>query len=260
MIFKHQALELSRVSVESYMTEGISSMLGRPIKCVYQADDADYWTVKMVDQKLPLDDLFKLFKAVNADEKIRRRSLPREKEEYVRDLDMDLANLILSTVLQLHWKWQYAGEEGLWLIGVDYDVSAIKICSKVYDLQKLKTKQELLDHLTENGATHASLMDFCEDYLNQYHNDLCWPYPISDGLHLGTFFVLVKEGIACLPYNEATKEGYEHFCLDDVTMLDGPSLELLIDDWHTFSGDLWQAMHDMLWYLKKQEAVHEEKP
>ena len=66
--------------------------------------------------------------------------------------------------------------------------------------ESLKSKDELMHWLVEHGANHLQLMDFCSDYMAKYCNELCWQYPISDGKHLGTYIVLVKEGVLSLPY------------------------------------------------------------
>lgn len=69
-----------------------------------------------------------------------------------------------------------------------------------YSPESLKSKDELMHWLVEHGANHLQLMDFCSDYMAKYCNELCWQYPISDGKHLGTYIVLVKEGVLSLPY------------------------------------------------------------
>lgn len=118
----------------------------------------------------------------------------------------------------------------------------------------LKSTQDLLDYLQENGATHSALMDFCKDYMERYCNVLHWSYPISDGKHLGTFLILVKEGVLSLPYDEANEENYEIFCLDDAAMCDEESLKLFMDDWMLFSDDLCNALHAMMcWYSPKED-------
>lgn len=70
--------------------------------------------------------------------------------------------------------------------------SQIKINDLCINLSKLKSKSELISHLEKNGATYSSLMDFCEGYMKQYHNQLFWHYPITDELHLGMFFCFGK--------------------------------------------------------------------
>ena len=121
----------------------------------------------------------------------------------------------------------------------------IKIGKTQLDLDTLKSQQELMEYFKENGATHTALMDFCEEYRERYHDELCWPYPISDGKHLGTFLVLVKEGVLSLPYDEANEENYEFFCVEDAKMCDKESLDIFLEDWLLFSDDLCSAIQEM---------------
>lgn len=131
----------------------------------------------------------------------------------------------------------------------------IRIGSLDLDLAELKSRQELLEYFQENGPTHSALMDFCEEYRDKYSNELCWPYPISDGKHLGTFFVLVKEGILSLPYDDADKVDYELFCMDGMKLFqDYADMEIFMDDWKMFHEDLMTAMTAMRNYLYEQEV------
>lgn len=131
----------------------------------------------------------------------------------------------------------------------------IKIGSLELDLAELKSRQELLNYFHEYGANHSALMDFCEEYIDKYGNELCWPYPISEGKHLGTFLVLVKEGILSLPYDDADKVDYELFCIDDMMLFrDYADMEIFMDDWKLFHDDLMAAMTGMRNYLYEQEV------
>ncbi len=135
----------------------------------------------------------------------------------------------------------------------------IKIGDLTLNLEELWSRQELLDYFNEHGPTHSALMDFCEEYREKYGNELCWPYPISDGKHLGTFFVLVREGVLSLPYDDADKVDYELFCMDDVALFkDYADMEIFIDDWKLFHNDLMQAMTAMRDYLYNQEVQSDE--
>ena len=135
----------------------------------------------------------------------------------------------------------------------------LKIGNLALDLEELRSRRELLDYLGENGPTHSALMDFCEEYRDKYGNELCWPYPISDGKHLGTFFVLVREGILSLPYDDADKVDYELFCVDDAVLFgDYADMEIFMDDWQLFHNDLMQAMTAMRDYLHDQEVPSNE--
>lgn len=136
----------------------------------------------------------------------------------------------------------------------------INIGDLTLNLEELRSRQELLDYFGENGPTHSALMDFCEEYREKYGNELCWPYPISDGKHLGTFLVLVREGVLSLPYDDADKVDYELFCVDDAVLCDDyADMEIFMDDWQLFHNDLMQAMTAMRDYLYNQEVPSDGK-
>ena len=114
------------------------------------------------------------------------------------------------------------------------------------DKGKLISKTELLDFLRENGEDDRALAGIRAYYHNDIGNELIWHYPISDGKHLGTYIVIVREGFICLPYDSVDREDGELLILDDAAMLDTDCLQFFIDDWRSFSDDLLCAMTDML--------------
>jgi len=135
----------------------------------------------------------------------------------------------------------------------------MKLAGIEVDTSKLISKQELLDYLTENGATDRSLATIRERYHEDFKNELMWRYPISDGKHMGTFIVTIKEGFISLPFDEADKEDYEQLILEESSMFDEDALTYFIDDWVLFSDDLLSAMNDMLKIVKEggePDAVH----
>jgi hypothetical protein len=135
--------------------------------------------------------------------------------------------------------------------------SIMRIAGLSLDMNQLKSRQELIDHLRENESTHTSFMEFVKDYQNQYGNELNWHYPISDGKHLGTYLVLVREGVLSLPYDDVTSVDYELFSAEDAAMFDAEAIQIFIEDWDSFAQDLRQAMHNMMIYLQNQEAQYE---
>ena len=139
-------------------------------------------------------------------------------------------------------------------------MKTMRIGDTLIDFEKLKSRRELMEYFNENGPTHTALMEFCEEYRDAYGNELCWPYPISDGKHLGTFFVLVREGILSLPYDDADKVDYELFCMDDAVMFhDYADMDIFMDDWKLFHEDLFQAMTAMRDFLYRQEATSDDE-
>ena len=120
------------------------------------------------------------------------------------------------------------------------------------DTQKLMSISELLDFLRENGEDDRALSGIRAYYYNDFGNELIWHYPISDGCHLGTFIVVVKEGFVSLPYDSVDREDGELLILDDATVFDADSIDFFIEDWRSFSDDLLSAMTDMRSILQNE--------
>lgn len=75
----------------------------------------------------------------------------------------------------------------------------------------------------------------------------------------GQFFVPVKEGILSLPYDRVEREDYEVFTLEDACLCDAISMEVFLEDWDSFSGQLCQTMSNMAWTLRRLELKKEEE-
>ena len=119
-----------------------------------------------------------------------------------------------------------------------------------FDQCDLMSKDELIAFLRENGADNGALSKIREQQHDRFGNELIWFYPISDGLHLGTFIAAVKEGFISLPYNAVDKYDGEFLELDNVTMFDEDAIQIFLYDWRLFSDDLISAMTDMLRILR----------
>lgn len=174
---------------------------------------------------------------------------------------MTVSQLLLRRNLGYAWECLHLAEDSFWILGVKDTPETddfIKIGSQRFSLDELKSRQEVLEHLRENGASHRALMDICGEYMEKYQNELCWYYPTTDELHLGTFLLLVKEGVLSLPFNEVDSVDYERFCLEDACLCDAASINLLIADWYRFDSDLRHAMEGMRRYYEKKEAVGNE--
>ena len=238
-------------------------ILGRTVDGTANFEDDHYWGFQATQIPFTVSEINYLLDAVNGDNQMRREAIPIDSEGSC-SIGEGLSRALLRKALQVSWVHDSTSDGALWLIGVRevrpmaYQ-RTIEIGAHSIRLDQLKGKEKLLTYLNENGSTHSALMDFCEEYRKQYHNELCWNYPISDGLHLGTFFLLVKEGVIALPYDEANKEDYELLCMEDIKLCDLESMESLMEDWEHFDNDLWAAMKSMQAFYKREEEHHEAK-
>lgn len=252
-IKEKQSYMLSWELVSDFVSEEVSSILGQSICCVATSDDLDFWAIKFCNYEMSLSELMKLLDEVQADKEMMRESIPTDSNR-VKSLGMLLSTRLLQRRLGYKWERVIAEDDALWVVGCSA-TNAFGIGNRRISFDQLKSKDELMNWLVENGATHTELMDFCEDYSNEYQNELCWHYPISDGKHLGTFLVLVKEGILSLPYDEAVKEDYEVFTLEDACLFSkSRDMGDFISDWDSFSNDLRNTMLAMFHYLQRTEA------
>ena len=239
----------------------IESILGHFVSCKAQPDNPSYWDVSTINGSFSIEEIERLLQAVQANDEVRLAALPEEIPT-ARSLGMDLSQLLLRSALCAGWEQELYTEEAIWLVNFDgykdsQEIDVLHLPGASIRMNNLKSRQELMAYMKKNGSTHSVLMEFCEPYRKQYHNELCWSYPISDGKHLGTFLILVREGILSLPYDEADKEEYEIFCLEDARMADAKAMEIFIEDWENFSQDLRLAMQSMLDFYRRKEKYNE---
>ena len=233
----------------------VEEILHKEVSCQMALEDETYWTLYSPTYMFSTKELELLLQAGRATKEVWEEAIPQE-ENASRSLGMELTRLLLKQALHGQWSQEHCTEEALWLL--DYcscgaQKPALRLPGVWVDLEELKSQKELLDYLEKHGPTHSSLMDFCEEYREKYHNDLCWPYPISDGNHMGTFFVPVQEGTLSLPYDRVEREDYEVFTLEDTALCNATSMEVFLEDWDSFSGQLRQAMENMAWALRHLE-------
>lgn len=258
-----KVIKLTWSEVAEMVRTELRKIIGRDVFCVAKSDDDTYWDISFPLERLPLSDLHCILEALDATDSQRDLSLPPEEDhaDSVSSLSMTVSQLLLRRNLGYDWECLHLAEDSFWILGVKDTLEAddfIKIDSQRFPLGELKSRQEVLDYLRDNGASHTALMDICEEYREKYQNELCWHYPTTDELHLGTFLLLVKEGVLSLPFNEVDSVDYERFCLEDACLCDAASINLLIADWYCFDSDLRHAMEGMRRYYEKKEAVRSE--
>jgi hypothetical protein len=115
-----------------------------------------------------------------------------------------------------------------------------------YDPNALMSKDELLVFLEENGSSDRALAKIRDVQYDKFGNELIWRYPISEGMHAGTFIIAVRDGFVSVPYDVMEKEEGEILELEDASMFDQESMEIFLDDWLSLSDDLVSAMRDIL--------------
>ena len=64
-----------------------------------------------------------------------------------------------------------------------------------------------------------------------------------------------RESSLC--YDRVEREDYEVFTLEDACLCDATSMEVFLEDWDSFSGQLRQAMENMAWTLRHHKNEEE---
>ena len=231
------------------------AVLGRRFLLRVWPEDQGYWGARALHGLFSVADLNRLLDAVQADAETRMETLP-EDSEVVHGFGMTLGSLLLKAALQADWKCEMVEDDALWLIGFvssetrPYTVSGLL---RTLNPDTLMSAKEILAYLKDNDSTDRTLSDIRLRYYAAHGNELCWRYPISDGIHAGAFILATKDGYLSLPYNSMDEEDYEILVLDDAVFHDPASLTTFLSDWEDFSADLTDAMREMCRILEGGE-------
>ena len=258
MIDKSRAYETYRLAwddIAKLLSDQIKAVLGRRFLLRVWPEDQGYWGARALHGLFSVANLNRLLDAVQADAETRMETLPEDSED-VHGFGMTLGSLLLKAALQADWKCEMVEDDALWLIGfVSSETRPYTVSGLLRNLNTdaLLPAKEALEYLKDNGSTDCTLSDIRLRYYAAYGNELCWRYPISDGIHAGAFILVTKDGYLSLLYNSMDEDEYEILMLDDATFHDSASLATLLSDWEDFSADLTDAMCEMCRILEGGE-------
>ncbi len=255
-----RSLKLPWGQVSLLIGQMVSAILQRTVRLRSSHDDYDFWAVSGVSNRFSINDLNTLLEAVNADTATRLSALSMDTAD-TESLDMGLSRALLLKKLHTTCMAECPCEDGLWLMGIDEETLSLSepdpnICfidSIAVDLRTLWPKDEFIEMLFNAGGTVGALSETSNRYVNLYGNELYWSYPITDGEHNGVYFVLVQEGVLCLPYYEIDRDCYEIFDKDGVRLLTAQEMGYFIQDWEEASRLLLKAMTSLQEHLKEAE-------
>ena len=250
MIDKNRAYKTCHLvwdDIAKLLSDQIKTILGRRFLLRVWPEDQGYWGARALHGMFSVADLDRLLDAVQADAETRLETLPEDSES-VHGFGMTLGSLLLKAALQADWECEMVEDDALWLIGFvsaetqPYTVSGLL---RKLNADALMSAKEVLAYLKENGSTDCTLSDIRLRYYAAHGNELCWRYPISDGIHAGAFILVTKDGYLSLPYNSMDEEDFEILVLEDAVLHDPASLTTFLSDWESFSADLTDAMREM---------------
>ena len=262
-IQKYTSLKLPWSQVAAYIGNLVSALLGRAIQCQAKAEDAGYWGISTVDDQFSNAEIMCLINYVNGSKQMIRQNIP-EDSSFSKSIDTDLCHDLLQAALHLQWEAEFPEPDTLWIIGhfenlekiPDMEQTLIHIDSKLVDCSKLMSKDELLDRLFEDKGTYSTLAEICDENFHKWQTPLYWTYPISDLLHNGCYFVLVKEGVLAISYDVIEEDEHEFFEKESARMCTAENMRYFIDEWCRYSRELLGSMEVLRAYLNRlEEAV-----
>lgn len=257
------AVMLSWQEISLYIHQEIQKILGRSIVCDASADSYDYWSVGFPFSRMPVSEVCKLIEEMKLTPEESKYAFPdddddEEPRDSVNSIDMALSVALLKAGLPFEWETWFLTDDYLLLIKNGEKTSTtrtVRINDAEIDFNELKSRNELMNYLVEHGPNRALLHEFCEDYRKKYRSKLYWQLPISDSDSLGTYLVLVREGVLSLPYDDADKVSGEIFSLDKVRMFRSDDMYDRLNCWQQIDSELQNAMLSMLTYLERQEKT-----
>lgn len=254
---KKVCYKLTWQEVSKIVAEEVGHILGHPVSYIAQQDDIDYWGGTF-EEPVTLVEICLVLQTIHATREQWESALPDEGGTEIYDIGWDVGEALLRRNTGISWVHHLIMEDGLWLLDVaetqepakeTVSIGGVELC-----FEDLKSKEDLFLLFDDGACEYVTLMKFCEGYKRKYGHNLCWPYTIAEGKHLGRFLVLVREGVLSLPYDGFNGGNYEFFSLEGAHLLTADELTALAEEWKSFSKDLLGAVGDMAAYLRKQEG------
>lgn len=259
-IQKYSTLKIPWAQVARYIGAMVSAILGRTISCSADCEDGSYWSVAANGDTFTNIEVVRLVKAIHGDTHMLQNALPIDSNTS-KALDMDLCRALLQKSLDLSWETEFLSEEALWLTGYFPDNAVLPdarqrkvyIDCKVIDLNALMPVSEFVTELFEEGGTFTDLTNLCERYEMAYGTPLYWMYPFTDGKYNGCCFVLTREGVLVLSYDEIEECDHEIFVRDSARLCDAAQMRSFLTDLDLRSKALTRSIHSLLSFLEQKE-------
>ena len=86
-----------------------------------------------------------------------------------------------------------------------------------------------------------------------YGTPLYWMHPFTDGEYNGCYFVLVREGVLVLSYDEIDNCDHEIFIRDSAHLCDAEEMHCFLTEWNIRSTTLVETLTTLLSFLERKE-------
>lgn len=169
---------------------------------------------------------------------------------------------VTEKALDLNWDTEFVAEDALWIAGnfpynamiPEANRNLIYIDSKVIDTNDLMPMAEFVNKLFDEGGTFTDLSNLCEDYEIEYGTPLYWMHPFTDGKYNGCYFVLVREGVLVLSYDEIDDCDHEIFVRDSARLCDTAEMRCFQTEWSLRAENLTGTISSLLFFLERKEG------
>lgn len=254
------ALKLPFETISRYLEALISAILGRSFTCSTKGEDDNFWGTSVLCDTLTNVEIVRLVNAVDGDDDMLRLALPID-SSVSRFLDMDLCRALLKKALKLDWEREFVAPDALFIIGkfpADLELPGenqdlIHIDSSIIDSSTLMSKEEFIEKLFNEGGTYTNLAALCEANETAYGTPLYWMHPFTDGKYNGCYFVLVRDGVLVLSYDEMDCCDQEIFIRESAHLCNAEEMRCFLTEWNARSTDLVATLTSLLHFLERKE-------
>ena len=257
------AFRITWEAVSRYIEALISTLLGRAFTCETAGEDDNYWSVATICDTFTNVEIVRLVNFVNGGDQMLRNALPTDANTS-KSLDMDLCRALLKYALKLDWDTEFVADDALVVLGhfppnvelppINQDL--ICIDSRIIDCQELIPMADFIERMFESDGTFSRLTELCEEYESAYGTPLYWMHPYTDGRHNGCYFVLVREGVLVLSYDEIDGIDHEVFVRDSVRLCNAIGMRYFLNDWNERMESMAATMTGLLSFLERREVSH----
>ena len=259
MITQGEFVKLTWDTVANFVTYAIAKILELNFPCTAHSDASDYWAIQLED-RIDMKKLDKICDYIGASDSDRRETFPKdefEKNRGTKSLGMGIASKLLRLKVGYTWEAAFPTEDALWLVGCKKNES-FTLCGTTVYLDMLKGKDELLDYMMAHGCNHDSIHQFTKVYQDRYQSQLFWHVPYCPGEdHLGVYFVLVKEGVLMLPYDDADKISGAKFHPEYASFVNASTVFKYLHDFNSFASNVDCGLESLNELLQRRERGDE---
>ena len=115
----YSSVKLEWYEVSHYIERALAKILKGKTVCCAAFEDAEYWSVRIMNRRLSVAEL----KTLLADDKTTEDSIPEDSDS-AKFIGMRLSSMLLGIALGARWQECYATQNALWLIGISFDSDA----------------------------------------------------------------------------------------------------------------------------------------